>query len=121
MSRRALYPGTSGGGGQDFACGYDSLWVYSRTDFTGDRICFEGQVINLYMSDYSRFTTINGHAYYAGNWRIPRGSFISGSRPGELWSFSPTANHWTSRAFSPTVAYAGTFQFSDPLDHIALD
>lgn len=107
-------------GQQDYGCAYDSLWVYSRTDFTGDRICFSGQYYIFHMGDYSRFTVINGHTYYAGTWRIPSGSYLVGIRNGAFWSYNAATTTWTSRKFT-TSAYAGTFSFAAPLDNIQLD
>jgi len=104
---------------QDYACLDTSLWVYSRTDFTGDRICFASVPGDLGMPNYSRYVTINGHAYYAGTWQISSGSFLTGDRGGYFYVFDHMGGK-IKRTFS-TLTYAGTFQFSSPLDGIHLN
>ncbi|MEO8553640.1 MAG: hypothetical protein ABI678_26885 [Kofleriaceae bacterium] len=102
--------------GQDFDCGLSSLWVYSRTDYTGDRICFQGNSwFNL--GEYSRFAMINGHPYF-GNWKIPSGSFSAGYEPGSFWALDPATGTYSSRTFAPYNL--GTFQFPNPLTYIYL-
>lgn len=106
-----------GGGGQDDECLADSFWLYSRTDYTGDRICFQGLGVYV-MGDYGRFVMINGHPYY-GTWRISSGSFIAGDERGELWALPPTGPYIV-RTFDPYYAFYGSFQFAGPLTYIWL-
>ncbi len=100
---------------QDFACAYDSLWLYSRTDFSGDRICFKGTG-SAFAGDFSRFVVINGRKYYAGTWEIPSGSFLVGIRTGRL---SASGYQGAQRTFGSNT-YAGTFSFPTPLYSIWL-
>jgi hypothetical protein len=107
----------SGEGTQDFACLNDSLWVYSRMDYSGDRICFHDRNSEFIMSHFDRYVVINGRKYYAGTWRIPSGSYLVGARGGYFAGYDNVTGSVTYQTFSPS-AFFGTFEFLGALDYI---
>lgn len=70
---------------QDAGCATDAWWLYSRTDWTGSRICFRGAGI-AYLGAYYRFVTIGGVPQPIGDWRISAGSYWPGADYGSLRS-----------------------------------
>lgn len=68
---------------EDPGCTDAAIWLYSRTDFYGDRICFVGQGA-AFLQDQSRYYFLNGRHYWAGSWAISQGSFWPGESPGRL-------------------------------------
>ncbi len=99
------------------ACGWDSLWVYSRTDGTGDRICFRGNGV-LWMKDYDRYALVAGMWMYIGNWRLAWGSYWPGANSGGL-NGKTAAGVWQRQAFA-RYGRQGVFHFDDGLDYIDL-
>jgi len=89
----------------DASCGNASIWLYSRTDLLGDRVCFVGKGA-VFLEEVPRYITINGKKYWAGDWRISTGSFWAGVSAGRLsnhYDFEPDGNgRWTV----PFDAYA---------------
>ena len=71
---------------EDFSCLYDSFWFYSRSDFTGSRICFAGYGV-AWLEDYTRYILVNGHPLPIGDWQITSGSYWPGVRAGWMYNF----------------------------------
>lgn len=113
----AGFGGVSGTATRDTSCAWESLWVYSRTDWTGDRICFIGNGI-LYMKNYDRFGFIAGMWLWIGNWRLAWGSYWPGTNSGGLNGKS-ASGVWQSTPF-PRYGRQGIFHFDDGLDFINL-
>lgn len=107
----------SGTATRDAACGWDSLWVYSRTDWTGDRICFRGNGV-LWMKDYDRYALVAGMWMYIGNWRLAWGSYWPGANSGGL-NGKTASGVWQRQAFA-RYGRQGVFHFDDGLDYIDL-
>jgi hypothetical protein len=85
--KEALSHGDVAAISQDVGCGSGSFWLYARTDWTGDRICFWGQG-GADLRDYVRLRLgIDGHYHIAGTWELPSGSFWAGSDVSELFYF----------------------------------
>jgi hypothetical protein len=89
----------------DPGCGGASLWLYSRTDLYGDRICFVGSGV-VALDDLARYVTINGKKYWAGTWAIASGSFWAGVSPGRLANNSESVPGVGGFWSSPFDAYA---------------
>jgi len=101
---------------EDGSCRIDSVWLYSRTDWTGSRICFRG-LGPAFLEEYGRYVMIGQYPVWIGDWRISSGSYWPGVDrgfmrnqyypvdPSTLWEVVWPA--WGSRAVlnQPTKAY----------------
>ncbi len=64
----------------DSSCGWSSFWLYDRTDWTGNRICFAGVGASL-LAAYARYIPF---VLQPSTWEIPKGSYLSGAWAGSL-------------------------------------
>ena len=112
---------------QDSACTGSSLWLYSRSDWTGDLICFAGRGAGR-LSDYPRTLCsvgAGGTICTQWSWVLSQGSLWAGEASGGLWTgsspFFPidggaeqtiTFDAWEHKAFSVTPQL---------LTHVSLD
>lgn len=76
--------------GRDPSCGFSSLWLYDRTDWTGNRICFvvdgtAAEAVEFVLGRYTRtWVYLFGWRYPDKTWSIPRGSIWPGMNRGAL-------------------------------------
>lgn len=92
---------------QDVGCTESAIWIYSRTDFYGDKICFR-DTGTAYLFDYPRYVTINGRPVYAGTWALHHASIWPGKDRGYIGNGIPFSYY--SRAF---VNYGPKFVIAD--------
>lgn len=67
------------------SCMNSSFWLYSRTDWTGSRICFSGPD-SVELAAYSMYVDISGVPVRVGSWRIATGSYWAGTSGGRFFS-----------------------------------
>ena len=110
---------------QDTTCAGRALWLYDRTDLTGNRICFDdldtppGYTTSLYIANYVRVwrRRPNGLRYPVAYWDIPSGSYWPGARAGWILGDQPEVDAGVD---DPRSAFAfgawgdaTPFQFTD--------
>jgi len=67
----------------DGACDGASLWLFSRMDWTGDKICFRG-CGSMILRDLIRYVNVNGQPVPIGYWESSTGSYWPGADRGVL-------------------------------------
>lgn len=105
---------------QEIGCPTDAFWLYSRFDFTGSRICFQGAGTVL-LDDYVRLVGLGPaplYMLYWGTWALEGGSYYAGTRGGRLYNPRYGIVHdfvaWGSKS-----AF-GSLDNSDPRTHLQL-
>jgi hypothetical protein len=68
---------------EDVSCSGQAFWLYARTDWTGNRVCFLGTG-SVRLDTYDDYVTINHRKYYAGTWGISSGSYWPGAEYGMI-------------------------------------
>jgi len=84
---------------QDGACAGTSLWLFDRTDYSGNEICFTGCGVADLTNYVRTYRGVDGRLHVLGTWRITSGSYWPGDRPGALGTVtngSPAyfVEHW---------------------------
>ena len=77
---------------RDPGCAITSLWLYDRTDLTGNRICFDGLAghAELSLGGFTRvWVRVFGYRMPVANWEIATGSYWPGADAGDLCWASP--------------------------------
>jgi hypothetical protein len=83
---------------QDGACSQDGVWLYSRPDFTGSRICFTGYG-HVWLDELYRYHRSGGRLIPIGTWGLTEGSFVPGVFQGTLtdkkrWGITTWIETW---------------------------
>jgi len=92
----------------DGSCAPSDVWIYDRTDFTGNRICFAANTTAVaYFSEY-----IRGTYPFIATWRISSGSVWPGVAPGLIrrQPLAPDPNYWSVS----WNAWGARFAFVEP-------
>ena len=91
---------------QDARCPWNALWLYDRTDGTGNRICFLGAGTTL-LSSYWRFA--DG---YWQTWEVGTGSLWPGVASGRLAGRSASPDDWIDARPGDPQPYTQLWEFA---------